>query len=118
MIPITATQGTSGLEFELVFRTLLELKNDMADMKRFLHTMAVRMDDMNEEIRNLEIKSEADFEEIPTVNEDDLRIDEMEKKLIKAALKRFEGNRRLAAESLGISERTLYRKISEYDLGA
>jgi transcriptional regulator with PAS, ATPase and Fis domain len=118
MIPITATQGTSGLEFELVFRTLLELKNDMADMKRFLHSIAVRMDDMNEEIRNLEIKSEADYEEIPTVNEDDLRIDEMEKKLIKAALKRFEGNRRLAAESLGISERTLYRKISEYDLGA
>ena len=41
---------------------------------------------------------------------------EVEKRLIKAALQRFNGNRRLAADALGISERTLYRKLREYGL--
>ncbi|MGE4618779.1 MAG: sigma-54 dependent transcriptional regulator [Planctomycetota bacterium] len=43
-------------------------------------------------------------------------IQEMEKELIQATLEYVEGNRRKAAESLGIGERTLYRKIGEYDL--
>jgi DNA-binding NtrC family response regulator len=116
MIPITARDSGQNIEFELMFRTLLELKNDMADIKRYIHSLAVRMEDMHEDIRNLELNSNVDYEEVPSVNEDDLRIDEMEKKLIQAALKRFDGNRRLAADSLGISERTLYRKISEYGL--
>ena len=42
-------------------------------------------------------------------------IEEAERALIEEALKRFEGNRRLSAEALGISERTLYRKIKELD---
>lgn len=46
----------------------------------------------------------------------DFRLEEMERKLIIAALKRFDGNRRLAAKVLGISERTLYRKIVDYHL--
>jgi DNA-binding NtrC family response regulator len=41
---------------------------------------------------------------------------EVEKRLIKTALQRFNGNRRLAADALGISERTLYRKLREYGL--
>jgi DNA-binding NtrC family response regulator len=48
--------------------------------------------------------------------EEDFRLEEMERKLILAALKRFDGNRRLAANVLGISERTLYRKIVDYQL--
>ncbi|MFW6276666.1 MAG: helix-turn-helix domain-containing protein [Bacteroidota bacterium] len=40
----------------------------------------------------------------------------MEKKLIEAALKKYNGNRRHAAHELGISERTLYRKIADYEL--
>jgi DNA-binding NtrC family response regulator len=42
-------------------------------------------------------------------------IEQAERALIEEALKRFEGNRRLSAEALGISERTLYRKIKELD---
>jgi DNA-binding NtrC family response regulator len=41
---------------------------------------------------------------------------EVEKAAIVAALKEFRGNRRRAAEQLGIGERTLYRKIKAYDL--
>lgn len=39
-----------------------------------------------------------------------------EKRLIQKALKRYHGNRKKAAKALGISERTLYRKIKEYDI--
>lgn len=43
-------------------------------------------------------------------------IEEAEKFLIQEALKRFEGNRRKASEALGVSERTLYRKLDQYEL--
>lgn len=43
-------------------------------------------------------------------------LQDMEKMLIVEALKRFRGNRRKTATTLGISERTLYRKINEFDL--
>lgn len=43
-------------------------------------------------------------------------IEEAEKFLIEQALKRFEGNRRKASDALGVSERTLYRKLDQYDL--
>ena len=43
-------------------------------------------------------------------------IEETEKLLIKKALELYEGNRRKAARALGMSERTLYRKIDHYDL--
>jgi DNA-binding NtrC family response regulator len=41
---------------------------------------------------------------------------ELEKEAITAALKQVAGNRRKAAEMLGLGERTLYRKIKEYDI--
>jgi DNA-binding NtrC family response regulator len=45
-----------------------------------------------------------------------MTIDEMERRAIAAALNEVQGNRRKAAELLGIGERTLYRKISKYDI--
>ncbi|SMO68856.1 sigma-54 interaction domain-containing protein [Fodinibius sediminis] len=43
-------------------------------------------------------------------------IEKTEQFLIEQALKKYEGNRRKASEALGISERTLYRKLDQYDL--
>ncbi len=43
-------------------------------------------------------------------------IEDMEKDMIRKALKKFNNRRRDAAEELGISERTLYRKIKEYNI--
>jgi transcriptional regulator with PAS, ATPase and Fis domain len=48
--------------------------------------------------------------------EESLSIKDMEKDLILKALKKHRGKRKIAAEELGISERTLYRKISEYEI--
>ena len=56
-----------------------------------------------------------DFEPVELM-EEQLSIDHMEKELITKALKKYNGKRRDAAEELGISERTLYRKIKQFDI--
>ncbi|HZJ73650.1 MAG TPA: helix-turn-helix domain-containing protein, partial [Perlabentimonas sp.] len=48
--------------------------------------------------------------------EESLSLVDKEIEMIKKALKKYNGKRRQAAEELGISERTLYRKIKEYSL--
>ena len=48
--------------------------------------------------------------------EENLSLEEMEKEMINKALKKHKGRRKDAAEELGISERTLYRKIKSYDI--
>ena len=45
-----------------------------------------------------------------------LSIEDMEKDMIRKALKKFNNRRKDAADELGISERTLYRKIKEYNI--
>jgi DNA-binding NtrC family response regulator len=65
--------------------------------------------------------TEEDEEEGATLsrflNDDEIpSIEKTEQFLIEHALKKFDGNRRKASEALGISERTLYRKLDQYDL--
>jgi transcriptional regulator of acetoin/glycerol metabolism len=48
--------------------------------------------------------------------EESLNIMDKEKELILKALKKHKGKRRDASNDLGISERTLYRKLKEYDI--
>lgn len=48
--------------------------------------------------------------------EDPLSLEQMEKEMINKALTKYKGRRKEASQELGISERTLYRKIKQYDL--
>lgn len=57
-----------------------------------------------------------DFEELETVEDENLSLQDKEVELIRKALERNRGRRKDAAEELGISERTLYRKIKQYNL--
>ena len=50
------------------------------------------------------------------IEEEPLSLLEKELEMIKSALERSEGKRKIAAEELGISERTLYRKIKQFNL--
>ena len=61
---------------------------------------------------------ENDYSYIDAVEaeEETLSIHDKELELIKKSLERHKGKRKLAADELGISERTLYRKIKQYDL--
>ncbi len=78
----------------------------------------------NEHTTNLNIHSEsllsesedAQFEEIITNPDVTLSLEKQEKEIIIRALKKNKNKRKYAAKDLGISERTLYRKIKQYDL--
>ena len=61
---------------------------------------------------------ESDYPYIDAVEaeEETLSLHDKELELIKKSLERHKGKRKLAADELGISERTLYRKIKQYDL--
>lgn len=81
-----------------------------------------QMDDSSLGIRSVDTAvEEDDEEEIDEVeafftDKEIPSIEEAEKFLIEQALKRFDGNRRKASEALGVSERTLYRKLDQYGL--
>ncbi len=65
-----------------------------------------------------EFTDSEDFYEVQPIEEEpvNLSIQDTEKELIKLALEKYNGKRKLAADELGISERTLYRKIKQYNL--
>lgn len=63
-----------------------------------------------------EDREKEEIQEATEYEESTLSISEVEKEMIIKALERHNGKRKLAAVDLGISERTLYRKIKEYDL--
>jgi len=54
--------------------------------------------------------------EVHTEVEESLSLEDRERELIKKALEKHRGKRKYAAQDLGISERTLYRKIKEFEL--
>jgi transcriptional regulator with PAS, ATPase and Fis domain len=61
----------------------------------------------------------ADFEDPiqeSEVIEESLSLEKKEIDMIRKALEKYNGKRKNAARELGISERTLYRKIKEYDI--
>jgi len=61
-------------------------------------------------------KESENIQDTEEIIEESLSLEEKEKELIIKALQKHNGKRKYAAEELGISERTLYRKIKEYDL--
>ncbi|MBO6574756.1 MAG: sigma-54-dependent Fis family transcriptional regulator [Rhodothermales bacterium] len=126
-------------ERELIYRALLELRMEMRGMKDQLAAlmatlrggaapaaMVLHRDTVREEIRELvedaafEIESDGDLQHnggFETADGDTPlpSLEDAERRLIMEALERFEGNRRQTAQALGISERTLYRKIKEFE---
>lgn len=92
-------------ERQLFYRALLELKNDLLEVKTILKNMA----EGSAGLAGPHIAS-------PNAVTETLSLEEMERRMIETSLKKYHGNRRLAADELRISERTLYRKIKEYGL--
>lgn len=113
------SDSTNSADNALIFRTLLDIKSDIADMKRAMMQLGASMSLIQEDIEEIKhrddkIKPESGFSFID-FNEN-LNLQDIEKYAIERALSKHDNNRRLAAQELGISERTLYRKIIEYGL--
>lgn len=120
-------------EREILYKVLFDMKKDMNELKKLVY-------DLMEEEQHSEIKFNTEqalikdkinypsshkenfsqgFHEIKDTEEiieESLSLEEREKELIVKALEKHGGKRKKAATELGISERTLYRKIKEYDI--
>ncbi len=128
-------------EREILYKILFDMKSDMNDLKKLVYSLLQTnsIQELNiehqsaynrlfKESANIEPqietiqtytnrpRSTAYIEDTHEVIEETLSLQEKEKELIIKALNKHNGKRKLAAEELGISERTLYRKIKEYDL--
>ena len=142
---IKKNQDTSDFsnEREILYKVLFDMKNDLNDLKKLTMEL-MKNDNMSEFQKNNENLIQKVYEQnnelknYPTINVNDnqtkeikdnnyqyvqeldsqetLSLHDKELELIKKSLERHEGKRKLAAEELGISERTLYRKIKQFDL--
>ena len=98
-LPVYLKKSPEEVDRELLYRALFEIKKDIVELKDLIYHS------QNEVISQGNNHSE---EIVP--------LDELEKEAIKNALSYTRGNKRDAAKMLKISERTLYRKIKEYEL--
>jgi DNA-binding NtrC family response regulator len=100
----------------LIFKTLLEIKSEISTLKIALSEIINSLNKIKSNTDNLQIHKYEEINENDLKNEENLNINYYEKQLIINALRKFNGNRRLASEALGISQRTLYRKLQEYGI--
>ena len=118
---INHSAGVGGQEFEFFLRSLMELKLQVEELRRRLdgqERAPARMIELTPrpEIGEISVTPIDEPEPDEIVYRPGMTMADVEKAAIAAALKDFRGNRRRAAEQLGIGERTLYRKIRAYNL--
>jgi transcriptional regulator with PAS, ATPase and Fis domain len=133
-------------ERDLLYKVLFDMKKDLNDLKKVVHNIVqgggntmsdLPSDDLQTIDRlyhndsNFPVVSNANDVKIhnpiivkdqsgtfnkPIEVEESLSLQDKEIDMIKKALKKHKGKRKYAAQELGISERTLYRKINEYHI--
>jgi DNA-binding NtrC family response regulator len=111
--------GAGLQELEFILRSLVDLRLQIEELRRRLdeHPQRVQVIDLGTQAQVGDLVSDVDQDgEQPVVYRPGMTMAEVEKATIEAALKEYRGNRRRAAEVLGIGERTLYRKIKAYHL--
>ncbi|HRP02701.1 MAG TPA: sigma-54 dependent transcriptional regulator [Candidatus Kapabacteria bacterium] len=100
----------------LIFKTLLELKSDLNYLKSAFSDMMIELQQIKSSTDSINLHRYEEIDLNTNANEDDLNLATNEKNLILLALRKYNGNRRLASEALGLSQRTLYRKLQDYDI--
>ena len=103
-------------EREILYKILFDMKRDMRDMRQQIQDLMRNSTEPRTPIVDTPIHSYTDAEEAEEYTEDVSSIDEIAKEQTLRALEKSQGNRREAAKMLGMSERTLYRKIKEYGI--
>ena len=130
-------------ERDIMYKILFDMRNDINDLKKLTLDILKNddIDDLQEENHkllekiykeqnsntgNVEVvqiptssssENENNYDFIETIEEQEsLSLQDKEIEMIKKSLEKNNNKRKLAAKELGISERTLYRKIKQYDL--
>ncbi len=130
-------EGSGELsERELLYKVLFDMRKDVADLKRIVFGMMQGMPIHPEAEKPFsEAKTETPIVQIHPSSlaprppqqfseqiqthvdlQENLSLEEKEIEMIKKALQKYKGRRNKAAKELGISERTLYRKITRYGI--
>ncbi len=120
-LPIPLNRPAEQIEREFIYRALLDLKSEISQLREILLTRLfpprrLRGWEPEETVIIPHENGEIVYDEMPIESRAVPSLEEMERKLIEDTLNRFDGNKRKTARSLKISERTLYRKIKEYNL--
>lgn len=134
-LPMVVNKSPEDMDRDLIYRTLLDLRHELDVIKgmvqqslilgskevKYPFESAVEVDayDVNQPDRNPNERNR--MERLKHRKSTDNAIEcnslaELEKEQIKRTLNEMEGNRRLTADALGIGERTLYRKLKQYNL--
>ena len=122
-LPMLTNQPTDTAERELILRQLFLLRQDVEFLKQLASPAQSPIGNINTQL----VDSTETHQPTRLINEDseyfiknssigDMTIEDLEKEAIIRTLKFFKNNRRASAKSLGMSERTLYRKINFYGL--
>ena len=109
-------------ERELLYKILFDMRNDVTELKKLVAEIR-KENDAAKIYGTVDLigrhapydTSKMEIEDTEEILDESLSISDNEAELIKKALEKH-ARRRNAAQELGISERTLYRKIKEYDL--
>ena len=134
-------------EREILYKVLFDMKNDLNDLKKLtlelmqgdsstdvkeknqsLIDKIYGEDEMSQDSKSIDFKPDVNIDTAPNIEnsfeyaetieeEETLSLHDKEVEMIKQALIRTNGRRKNAAKELGISERTLYRKIKQHNLG-
>lgn len=145
--PMRITEEKEGSQFserEILYKVLFDMRKDLTDLKKLVIDLVQNNDVLdndqnasiikriyqdvqtNESTRSTNVplslpSSEENYhttDSDPIIIEESLSLIDQEKDLIEKALDKHRGKRKSAAKELGISERTLYRKIKEYNIKA
>ena len=123
-LPVVVNQNPDQAERELILRQLLFLRQDIEELKLMLKQSDFSIlnsprnidENFSNKIHDNEFGS---FEDKTLLKEQAIgsfKTTDLEKEMILRTLEYFNNNRRAAAKSLGMSERTLYRKINDYGI--
>ena len=121
-LPVLVDQSPERVENELILRQLFLLRQDVEIIRKVMNEQEIGNDTLryiNESVQDVPVTMEIDSQADTLIRPDaigDMTLEDLEKEAIKRTLKFFNKNRRAAARSLGMSERTLYRKINDYGL--
>ena len=119
LVPVESFHKTHDFEIDLIFRSLLEIQNEIANLGHGLHAMSRKIEQIEIGIDEIKENNFHKYDVNPDqkdIEPEIIPLNEMEKSMIQKALLKTNNNRRHAAKLLGISERTLYRKLIEYEI--
>lgn len=132
-------------EREILYKILFDMKSDMNDLKKLVYDLIQRgeieipLNESNQTVIKdlfrdnkrekvvpkvaeahtpdfIPVKERDDIQDTEEIIEESLSLADKEMEMIRKALGKYGGKRKMAAHELGISERTLYRKIKEYGI--